>query len=127
MKEKKKVEEKFSFDRMSYIEVIHENVLGWLCAEDLFLVCEEEKKENQSENIFIDEIEYQRFKIRHRFIPKINFNDENLFPKLSKKSLNRSNENDEVLLELNSLLDCREYVRKSNFYLDRKTITKKSK
>jgi hypothetical protein len=52
---------------------------------------------------------------RRRYIPKVDFNDEKLFP-----STIRMNIDEEILSELNSMLACREYVSKQNHFFDRK-------
>jgi hypothetical protein len=102
---------------MSYIEIKHNDHIGWFCNNDLILVCEREIFSNDVESPFIDDnsiYSSQIIRTRRRYIPKVDFNDEKLFP-----STTRIND-EEILSELNSMLACREYVSKQNHFFDRK-------
>jgi hypothetical protein len=120
---------------MSYIEVKHNELAGWFCNNDLVLVCERETIENDTNNPFMDDNKLQSIyssrirRTRRRYVPKVNFNDEKLFPFISTKSArttithssnNEINIDEELVSELNSMLACREYVSKQNHFFDRK-------
>jgi hypothetical protein len=98
---------------MSFIEIEYNEHTGWFCNNDLILICDRETFPNDTESLFMDD---NKLQTRRRYIPKVNFNDEKLFP-----SMNISmNNNEELLSELNSMLAGREYVRKQNDFFDRK-------
>jgi len=101
--------------RMSFIEIEYSN--GWFCNNDLLLVCHREMPINEC--LFTDEIHHHR-----RFVPQVNFNDQNLFPSLTKKKI-LFNDID----ELNCLLDCKEYVhhRKQTISINQRSSTTKKR
>jgi len=103
---------------MSYIDIEHNNHTGWFCNNDLILICERETFSNDVESPFIDNNSSQIIRTRRRYIPKVDFNDEKLFPSTTR--INNINIDEELLSELNSMLACREYVRKQNHFFDRK-------
>ncbi|CAF0896750.1 unnamed protein product [Rotaria sp. Silwood1] len=122
---------------MSYIEVQHDEHIGWFCNNDLILVCDRETFNNENNSPFMDDNKlqsiYSSFITRkcRRHIPKLDFNDEKLFPSRSHKTTrttttitnitsNEINLDEELISELNSMLDCREYVSKQNHFFDRK-------
>ena len=95
---------------MSYLEVRHADQLGWLCDNDLLLVCEKSTDDDNEERTR-----------RQRFVPQLNFNDQKWFP-VQRRRPQRSSRtaDDEVLSELSSLLAGREYVSEQNHHFDRK-------
>lgn len=104
---------------MSFIEVIvaGSDHQGWLCNDDLLLHCHRENF-HPTDDLFIDRIPQFR-----RFVPQLDFSNEKVFRSFPMKSstTHRNHFDDEDLLsELNSLLDCREYVRQTNQYSERK-------
>jgi translation initiation factor 1 (eIF-1/SUI1) len=121
---------------MSFIEIEHNQHIGWFCNNDLILICDRETSINDSDCPFMDDNKLRLIQSsyinrtrRHRYIPKVNFNDEKLFPSILNKSLrstilnlssNEIDTNEELLSELNSMLACREYVSKQNHFFDRK-------
>lgn len=68
--------------------------LGWLCENDLILYCHRE--------------EYSPPR-RHRYIPQVDFTDRKIFPRMGKCPLY-----EDIHTELNSMLACREYIRKTH-------------
>ena len=103
---------------MSFIEIEYNQHTGWLCNDDLFLICDREIILDDVESLFMSDRKLQTITRTHRrYIPKVDFNDEKLFP--SNTRINPSL-NEEILSELNSMLACREYVRKQNHFFDRK-------
>jgi hypothetical protein len=106
---------------MSYIEIEYNEHTGWFCNNDLILICERETFSNDVENPFMDDnliYSSQIIRTRRRYIPKVDFNDEKLFPSTTR--INDINIDEELLSELNSMLACREYVSKQNHFFDRK-------
>lgn len=119
---------------MSYIEIEFNEQSGWLCSKDLMLICDRATCINEIASSFMDDHKLQSVyssrttrKCR-RYIPKVDFNDEKLFPSISNR-ITRTTTNqytneviidDELVSELNSMLACREYVSKQNHYFDRK-------
>jgi hypothetical protein len=100
---------------MSYSEVVHENQAGWLCNNDLLLVCERDELEQRPHCSLTDETPIpMRTRTRRRHVPQLDFTDRTLFPRCSRVPVD-----DELVSELSSLLACREYVRTSNEYFDR--------
>ncbi|CAF1552885.1 unnamed protein product [Adineta ricciae] len=99
---------------MSFIEVEHDDQIGWFCNDDLILVCE---REILMDNPFMNDDQLQSMHgIRRRYVPKVDFNDKKLFPSFSI----RKNQDDELHSELDSMLSCREYVSKQNHFFERK-------
>lgn len=114
---------------MSYIEIEQNKNIGWFCNNDLILISEREINNNDNnESLFMDDNRLQlicslhRTRIRRRYIPKVDFNDEKLFPSITR--MNDKNTNEDILSELNSMLACREYVSKQNHFFDRKQFQK---
>ncbi|CAF1079011.1 unnamed protein product [Rotaria sordida] len=120
---------------MSYIEIEHNEHTGWFCNNDLILICDQETFINDTNSPFMDDNKLQSIYSTHitrkcrRHIPKLDFNDKKLFPYISNKTIrttitnissNEINIDEELLSELNSMLDCREYVSKQNHFFDRK-------
>ena len=121
---------------MSYIEIEYDKHIGWFCNNDLLLICDPETLKNETESPFMDDNRLQTIyaltqtRRRQRHIPTVNFNDEKLFPLLLSKTTRTTTSNvlnkgingydEELISELNSMLDCREYVRKQNHFFDRK-------
>ncbi|CAF1038798.1 unnamed protein product [Adineta steineri] len=104
---------------MSGIEIEYNNHTGWLCNNDLILVCD---REEIIDNSFMDDNKLQLMnRTRRRYIPKVNFNDKKLFPSILNRTVTHEiNTDDELLSELSSMLACREYVSKQNHFFDRK-------
>ncbi|CAF2390787.1 unnamed protein product [Rotaria sp. Silwood2] len=123
---------------MSYIEIEHNQHTGWLCNNDLILVCDRETFTNDTNSLFMDDNKLQSIYSSYitrkcrRYIPKLDFNDEKLFPSISNKTTRTTTTvttnitskeikiDEELISELNSMLDCREYVSKQNHFFDRK-------
>ena len=117
---------------MSHIEVVHDRVIGWFCDDDLLLVSEREAFDSTSTCSLMSDSQLQSIcsaffaRKSRRFVPKIDFNDVKLFPSSLNPSKRvpiahrRANLDDELVSELDSMLACREYVRKQNHYSDRK-------
>jgi translation initiation factor 1 (eIF-1/SUI1) len=121
---------------MSYIEIEHNEHIGWFCDNDLVLICDRETFTNDSDSPFMDDNKLRSIysscvsqSRRHRHIPKVDFNDKKLFPSLSNKSTRSVisnitphdiNTDEELISELKSMLACREYVSKQNHFFDRK-------
>jgi hypothetical protein len=98
---------------MSFIEIEYNKQTGWFCNNDLILICDRETFPTDTESLFMDD---NKLQIRRRYIPKVDFNDEKLFPSMN---ISRNN-NEELISELNSMSAGREYVRKQNDFFDRK-------
>ncbi|CAF3260074.1 unnamed protein product [Rotaria socialis] len=121
---------------MSYIEIQHDEHTGWLCNNDLILMCDREIFPNDVNSLFIDDDRLRSMyssrlhRKSRRHIPKLDFNDEKLFPSIFNRTTrittttnifsDEINLDEELISELNSMLDCREYVRKQNHFFDRK-------
>jgi len=109
---------------MSFIEIEYNDHTGWFCNNDLVLHCDRETSiididkpfmdDNKLQSIYSSHINHTR---RRRHIPKVDFNDEKLFPSKSNRTTNLD---EELLSELNSMLACRKYVSKQNRFFDRK-------
>jgi hypothetical protein len=99
---------------MTYIEIEHQQSTGWFCNDDLILICDREVSFNDSDSPFMDDRKLQKLtRTCRRYIPRVDFKDAKLFPSIIRF-------NDEIQLELNSMLACREYVSKQNHFFDRK-------
>lgn len=120
---------------MTAIEIEYNEQNGWFCNNDLILVCEQEIFNDSIDALFMDDYKLQSkyssclSRKNRRHIPKLDFNDEKLFPTVANKTLHAAvtnisshvvNIDDELISELNSMLDCREYVSKQNHFFDRK-------
>ncbi len=110
---------------MSYIEIEYNEHTGWFCNNDLILICDREIFSNDAQSPFMNDNKLQSLsssnitRTHRRYIPKIDFNDEKLFP-CTRRMNNNRNIDEELVSELNSMLACREYVRKQNHFFDRK-------
>jgi hypothetical protein len=99
---------------MTYIEIEHKQSIGWFCNDDLILICDREIfLDDNTESLFMNDRKLQKLtRTSRRYIPKVNFNDEKLFPSITR--MNEKKFDEEIQSELNSMLACREYVRKQN-------------
>jgi hypothetical protein len=103
---------------MSYIEIEHNQHTGWFCNDDLILICDREIFIDDGECEFMDDRKLQKMtRTCRRYIPKVDFNNEKLFPSTIRMNISI---NEEIQSELNSMLACREYVSKQNHFFDRK-------
>ena len=112
---------------MTQIEVVHDRLIGWLCDDDLLLVSDREAFDATTTCSLMSDSQLQSIcsalfaRKSRRFVPKIDFNDVKLFPsKRMPMAHRRTNLDDELVSELDSMLACREYVRKQNHYSDRR-------
>ena len=82
---------------------------GWLCENDLILHCHREE--------YLQEIPR-----RHRYVPQVDFTDVKIFPRIGKNHFD-----EDIRAELNSMLACREYIRKNHPDSHRKSYVTKAK